>query len=53
MLCLLLDGRRRREGQKKERERNVRVVGMGFPRAGPALLAVRWVPAVRCSERLI
>jgi hypothetical protein len=43
----LLDGGRRREGKKKEKK--IAVGEEGFPRAGPALLAVQWVAAVRCN----
>jgi hypothetical protein len=41
----LLEQRKRREGKKKEKE-----ITMGeecFPRAGPTLLAVQWIAAVK------
>jgi hypothetical protein len=42
-----LDGGRRKERRKKEKK--IAVGEEGFPRAGPALLAVSWVTAVRCN----
>jgi hypothetical protein len=46
---LLLDQGRRREGKKKENEKNVTVGEEGFPGAGPALLAVQQVATVWCN----
>jgi hypothetical protein len=43
-----LDGGRRGEGKKKEKEKNLHGEE-GFPRVGLTLLAVQWVTAVRCN----
>jgi hypothetical protein len=46
----LLDEGRRREGKKKKKKRKKITMGEeGFPRAGPTLLAMQWVAAVRCN----
>jgi hypothetical protein len=45
-LVLLDAGRRRKGKKKKERET---LCGGGFPEAGPALLSMLWVTAVRCN----
>jgi hypothetical protein len=40
------------EGEKKERKEERKKIPMGkegFPGAGPSLLAVQWVAAVRCN----
>jgi hypothetical protein len=38
------------EGEEKERKKKKnRLRGGGFPMAGPALLAVPWVTALRCN----
>jgi hypothetical protein len=42
----LLDGGRRREGKKQEKEK-ITVGKEGFPGAGPTLLAVQWVATVK------
>jgi hypothetical protein len=39
------DGGKRR----KERRKKIGMGKEGFPRAGPALLAVQWIAAVRCN----
>jgi hypothetical protein len=45
----LLDGGRRREGKKKKRRQKIEITmgKEGLLEAGPALLAVQWVIAVR------
>jgi hypothetical protein len=53
----LLDGGKGREGKKKEekerkkkrRKKKITMGKEGFSRAGPTLLAVQWVAAVRCN----
>jgi hypothetical protein len=38
------------DGGEEEKERKKTAMGKeGFPRAGPSLLAVQWVAAVRCN----
>jgi hypothetical protein len=40
------------EGEEKERKEKKKMIDMeedGFPRAGPALLAVQQIAAVRCN----
>jgi hypothetical protein len=52
MLCLLFDGRRRREGKEKRervRERERKTAGGGFPGAIPTMLAVPQDTVVRCN----
>jgi hypothetical protein len=37
------------EEEKRRKEKNITVGKEGFPKAGPTLLAVQWVAAVRCN----
>jgi hypothetical protein len=48
----LLDGERRREGKKKGEREEITTGEEGFPGAGPTLLTVPQVMAVRCNYRL-
>jgi hypothetical protein len=45
----LLDGGRKREGKKKEKKKKNHCGEEHFPGAGPTLLPVQWITAIRCN----